>query len=686
MAMSGQDLIWPTAPTFQPIITDVHTKRSKSTHSLASLSSRKPSRNFKSTPTSPVVPHRQIYDVPKSPTSTLSSSKRSKTSTPNGSAINLNAAYPSARDFMLSLAPREGGYAVAAAFGGNTYPAQTQSGRSERSSIEGRTHEFGGVLLQQKATARMSMDAALFDYNAHGYRQPAPRAGAPLQSTHSSTSDSTSTSASYVDESQGSKSSMSSPAIQPPVTEILVPVNARPSPLSQAVHVSDSFSSDTSSALDIGPTDAADVPRGNMPLRQDSAILKSTPSQSSPLAGPPLADTEIVAAIAAVAASNKSKKVLDKEKREQSVAMARKKVEDEKEKKRQEKVRKEEAKREEKMDKEVAKLKKKAAKQAAEDRIKALRNAPKPLSASPPPINARPPPVSGEITSSGGSPDSPSAESSGSTVRGTPAEGSQSSEPPQPALGRRVSLVAMLGRKTDDGKPSRSPVSRPHHMPNPPPPPPAAIVRGGSPAPSSVKSTLSKRKSSVWGALRKKLTVSKDPPPPIPLHANAFVLPTVIRPQTTPPPPPANHFITESASEPTARRSSVVDLGPAVAATVLPVEPAKDAYAALLPRDSRDGAGLSSPISESTFNLARMTSLPPSEAALSTTSDHVSRERSRDSRDRQSLHDVARPPMARQTTDTSVRTMQGGSSGHLSRPPSNVQKTLPSLPADGQSL
>ena len=146
--------------------------------------------------------------------------------------------------------------------------------------------------------ARSTLPLPSTQYHTNGYRPGGPP-DAPLQSTHSSTSDTNSTSTSYADEPQ-SISSPSSPAMQPVVhapapVEVLTAANTRPSPLSQAHQLQASdVASDAASHLDLGPAEDDSLTmrrgRGNLQPPRDSAALKSSPNQSSPLAGPPLAD------------------------------------------------------------------------------------------------------------------------------------------------------------------------------------------------------------------------------------------------------------------------------------------------------------------------------------------------------------------------------------------------------------
>jgi len=689
--LGGQELIWPTAvPLGYPIPDDklAHSKRSKSAVSMASLHSRKSHNPLaKSVPSSPIASKRQSM-VERTPGhSPATSMRKSKTNSPHASATNLASAYaPSTtRDFILSLAPREGGYAVAATIKGSSPYGAANAYGGRRSSDYRATPmagEFGGMTLQQKANGMASMDGSMYDYHTNGYRAGG-RPDAPLQSAHSSTSDTNSTSTSYADEPQ-SISSTSSPAMQPVVhapapVEVLTAANTRPSPLSQAHQQQASdVASDAASHLELGPADEDLLTmrraRGNLQPPRDSAALKSSPSQSSPLAGPPLADGAAVAAAAAVNGDAKTppkgRKERAKQERERSLALARKKVEDEKERKREEKLkrveaklRKEEAKRKEKEQKEAAKI------QAKEQKLKARKEMdgrfktkeqplkaklpPPPVAASPATITPRgtpPPPFADSVaTLSAATP-----QSSGSTVRGAPT--------PAPAVtstpGRRTSLVAPT-------------VSKKEQAPAVPPAPQRPVVSSAfvpvvserpSPRRDPAAASGSKSKSlGMWGTLRRKFGSAASAPkrttaPPVPgprsLPGAAQPIPALPTKEQ-----PVQQSVSAYPLAPAAPRNADRNL------EVLAAE-SFNAYEALQPRAALEGRDY-----DATFELARMTTLPASETGSSIVSRAVSRQ--------QSPPKQSRPPVSRTSTDLSRHSSPGV---QLARSLSNVDKSLPSLP------
>jgi hypothetical protein len=443
-------------------------------------------------------------------------------------------------------------------------------------------------------------------------------------------------------------------------------------------------SSDAASHLELGPADDDALTmrrgKGNLQPPRDAATLRSSPNQSSPLAGPPLADGAAVAAAAAAAVNGdattppKGRKERAKEERERSLALARKKAEDEKERKRQDKLKREEdklkreeAKRKEKEDKEAAKVKAKEqkmrARMAADDRIKAKQQ--QPPKATPPPtaavvaspatITPRATPaqqlVRANIPASTESVVLPSSaalpQSSGSTVRGSPTPVPAAT----PTLGRRTSLVALLGRKKEHT--SSAPQARQNPIVSsaaPAAPESAPSRRGPLPAASSV----SKSKSlGVWGTLRKKLgsaapAPKPTPAPPVPASTAITHSTSVLPPNE----PPVQQLV---ASQPLAP-APLQDVDPGLQ---LPASDASHAYDALRPR-AVDG--------DATFELARMTTLPASETGSSIASRVVSRHQSPSN---------TRPAVSRTSTNLSRHSSPGVP---LGRSLSNVDKSLPLLP------
>lgn len=415
--------------------------------------------------------------------------------------------------------------------------------------------------------------------------------------------------------------------------------------------------------------------------------MRSSPSQSSPLAGPPLANTGAVPP--QPAAPSKTKKQLEKEQKERAAADVKQREQAAKDRKRAEKLAKEEAKQKAKTDRIQAKEQKKQAEKAAAQRLKAAQaSRVTPVKSAPTVAKAALSPATAAA---------PLAPASRTDTQRTPAPtaASPSSIPPaarEPKLERRKSLVAILGRQR---KPSVDSSTRPTAIPSAPTTPetvkqsPAVrsmnTPRMASPAPS--QGSLTKSKSSVWGTFKRKLSLgpvptASTPPPPaknVAAAARHAAVASAAPPATpshaippTPILPSGYNDVTPSSYDPATsapRRMSVSEAQPhplpagaapsAITGASPSLSPSRDAYQSLSARPP------SIADERATIDLARVTSLPQSIATAESGPGH-----------RNSAQEFTGTGMSRQTTRTSVDRIS------LQRTQS-ADKNLPPLPVAG---
>ncbi|KAJ9122382.1 hypothetical protein QFC22_001804 [Naganishia vaughanmartiniae] len=155
--------IWPSAPTMMEINDMGRPMKSRSTVSLVSLG-RNSKTISRSTPASPqMAKGKQPLDS-LSPVSTRSTVGRNSMFGPPMAVT---------RDYMLPLAHREGGYAIAATLHGSNGPSSMRGGSSDY----GRSSEFN----------RYSGDGGMDDYGMYAGGMNASRPSLPGQSTSTST-------------------------------------------------------------------------------------------------------------------------------------------------------------------------------------------------------------------------------------------------------------------------------------------------------------------------------------------------------------------------------------------------------------------------------------------------------------------------------------------------------------------
>lgn len=301
--------IWPDAfPLVQPYPPAAKPVKSRSSVSLQSLSGRT-RHSAKSTPASPVVPPMSM---------SRKSSMASTTSPPT--------AYSIQRDFLSSLAPREGGYAIA---------AMTRSPS---------TYDHASTYSQQ-------------DRRVSGATTTGMPAMPPLPPPSGNGYMTANSSRPSLQESSTSLSTASQATLPPNQTPTTAPALSKtPSPLSQAVTAGES------------DQDHLEM-RTKRPAQQ--TLMEAAPiAASSPLARPPIgrqgstATTRQVSSAQLTTNSVKSKK----EQRKEQEAIAKQRKEQEKQRAAAEKARKKQEKiaaEREKLERERQRVKEKAEKQRA---------------------------------------------------------------------------------------------------------------------------------------------------------------------------------------------------------------------------------------------------------------------------------------------------------------------------------
>ncbi|WVR06208.1 hypothetical protein IAU60_003238 [Kwoniella sp. DSM 27419] len=360
------DVIWPAAPPVQDILPDSLT--SKSFVSVASLGSRKMSKRGRSRHSSiDVIPGISAKDndglymhgasTPGSPApvkmvnGTLSSAHSSTTSlasqgvAPNKSFGSLSrppSTYYS-RDFLSSLAPREGGYAIAAQMGGGLGAHGTMSVEERRRSTvtdDGRSKTVGSraPLSKSAGMGRWSLDG--------GENYGRPYATPSANTTTSNLS--------------GPPITSAEPS--PPANEA-----APPLPDGALSAVSAHRSANPSAIASSPPLAPSTTPPNPSPLSQQNN-QQSISSQPAVTPGPTPAPAVTPASAGPVAPqSKKTKKQLAKEaktaEKAEAVKLGRARAEAARAEALKKQAAKEEAKRKEKEEKERKKAEKKAAKQ-----------------------------------------------------------------------------------------------------------------------------------------------------------------------------------------------------------------------------------------------------------------------------------------------------------------------------------
>ncbi|WVW84497.1 hypothetical protein I302_106531 [Kwoniella bestiolae CBS 10118] len=349
------DVIWPSAPPVEEILPDA---RSKSFTNVATLgmSGRRMSRRTKSRQSSIDVSAMSAKEVdglymhnasqPASPTvngmGVLSSAHSSSTSLasqalpPNKSFSSLGGRPPStyySRDFLSSLAPREGGYAIAAQMGGGLGAVGTMSVEEKRRSNsmyvdDGRSRTMGSRAPPSKSAGmgRWSLDGG------ENFGRPYGTASAATTS-----------------------SNLSAPPIN----------SAEPSP--PAEEITSSLPAGASPAYtSSGPSvPLSTTPPNPSPLAQhtsaEDAPVRKPPTTSAP---PPIPASNVAPPPAL--ATKKSKKQLAKEnkaaEKEAAMKVARQRAEAARAEALKKQAEREEAKRKEKEEKARKKAEKKAAK------------------------------------------------------------------------------------------------------------------------------------------------------------------------------------------------------------------------------------------------------------------------------------------------------------------------------------
>ncbi|KAI9631898.1 uncharacterized protein MKK02DRAFT_41529 [Dioszegia hungarica] len=373
-SMMPVDFMWPTAP---PEEEPIMRRKSKSTTNVPSLAGRtsrigrkKGPRQTSADPqvmtkvmdgTSPTSP-----DMPRSNSVFISSAHSSSTDLTKGlphnkSQASLGARPPStyySRDFLSQLAPREGGYAIAAMLSSPVVPGQNSapamSAEEKRRSANLEVHRGSRPPTSRSAgMARWSLDGG------EHYNRPYP-----------------STSSANTTSSNLSAPPINSPNVSPPADEIILPEGASPP-----------FMSRPEATPDMSPTVLATTSAPIIPSPLSRAVTQDLPTPTPPETDtlPPSASTDSPSAGAAaipippipaspprpVLSTKQSKKQLAKEAKAAEKAESTKLAAERATKMREEAARKqaekdkakemkEAAKRKEKEDKERRKAEKKA--------------------------------------------------------------------------------------------------------------------------------------------------------------------------------------------------------------------------------------------------------------------------------------------------------------------------------------
>ncbi|WWC62389.1 uncharacterized protein I303_104985 [Kwoniella dejecticola CBS 10117] len=346
------DVIWPTAPAVEKILPD--NARSKSFTNVATLgmSGRRMSRRAKSRQSSIDVAPINTKDVdamykhntsqPASPgvngMGALSSAHSSSTSLasqalpPNKSYSSLGGRPPStyySRDFLSSLAPREGGYAIAAQMGGGLGAVGTMSVEEKRRSISNFEDVRGARTMGSRAPP--SKSAGMGRWSLDGGENYGRPYGTPSAATTSS--------------------NLSAPPIN----------SAEPSPPAEELQVA--LPAGAAPSMSSGPSiPVSTTPPNPSPLSQQNSAQDTAPPAAPAIPAPPPIPASSAPAHSLV--SKKSKKQLAKENKAAEKAEAQKVARQRAEAHRAETLRKEAereaAKRQEKEEKAKRKAEKKS--------------------------------------------------------------------------------------------------------------------------------------------------------------------------------------------------------------------------------------------------------------------------------------------------------------------------------------
>ncbi|WVQ73175.1 hypothetical protein IAR50_002739 [Cryptococcus sp. DSM 104548] len=527
------EVIWPSAPPVDDFAPPPRTKSHTSINTLGKkrMSIRRNSRRTSdASPVKPKAGVQGIQSMPVSPVAPkqamMSSAHSSSTSLSSHQAISSNKSFPAlnakagappttyySRDFLSSLAPREGGYAIAAQLGGGLGAAGTMTAadNKRRSSYAEQGGRARAPVARSTGMGRWSLDGG------ENYGRPYMTASASTTASNlsappltSNPSNNSSIEAPRMPE--GAMPAISTPHGAASVSPAPAPAPAQP----QRASPNPSPLSQQTSAEQIIPSTPEAPVAPNAPQVADAPVTKQVDAPAPSASAPTKA-----LAPAPVVTDKKSKRQIAKEtkaaqKAEQQAAAqaaARAKAEQmrtelaKKQKAREdEQKRKDDAKRQEKEEKARRKAEKKDKKNGLSKKTAAVEDLKqKPVQATP--AKAAPAKAASDFT--------PSSVAAASTSA-TPARASSAIPSTPTTLRSAVNVDTPESGVPESTRPSRSSM-------------PAGRMLSGEQAPATEKRPEVKLRRSFFGTLRKRLSsntverVDRDtsPVPPMPNGAAA---------------------------------------------------------------------------------------------------------------------------------------------------------------------